>query len=318
MAKDSEGHFGPPDLDSLHKKFFKKNTTEGGACLTGHEGNFKNFNKKSTCNYRYQAYEQADSHGDIKKCLHSYEDSLSGWKRRKKPNPTEIQTSAYDTKSGGKNPAYYCATLPFPENGDWHIGGPSRDITRKTFKGTTTKIPKGKNFSSDTWPYWNNAHHLIPKGTLKLAIMKESSDVSTLIQRALMSAQYNINHKKNMLLMPQDREVAEILNLPRHIQLKDDDEPDLDAMCTNHPVYNEMVVVMRNGLESIIAGYVEICNQAIEEAQPHEIPDPELDKTKLEKLSEKLLKIILGWSGGSSLDALAKRENNKKRKHGGS
>jgi len=51
-------------------------------------------------------------------------------------------------------------------------------------------------------------------------LYKEPSPVDELIQTALLKAKYNVNHKLNMLFIPQDREVAELLNLPRHIQLK--------------------------------------------------------------------------------------------------
>ncbi|WP_020405096.1 AHH domain-containing protein [Hahella ganghwensis] len=298
MAKNS-GHFGDKSLGSIHKEHATADTTEGGACLTGHKSSFTNFNGKHTCNYRYQCYEQAKSHADIKKCLHSYRDRL----------PTEPKpTSVYPTKSGSHYPARYCTMLEVPEPGDWDIGGPERDIERDTIAGKTITIKEGYNFTTDTWPYWNNAHHLIPKGTLSSAITNEGLPVSNVMQKALLTAQYNINHKKNMLFLPMDKEVGKILDVPRHLILREDDEPDLDAMCQAHPVYDEMVKEMDKGLEKILKGYRKICNKAVSDNDDeHVIPDAKLDKAKLEKLSETLLETILDWEGGRSLDGHAKK-----------
>lgn len=321
MAEKS-GHFGSQALDDLHRPV--KNSTEDGACLAGHQGNFNRFRNKVSCNYRYQAYEQAKAEARIKERLHHYKMVVIN---------ADLKTSAYDTEAGGKAPAHYCAALPPPEDGDWDIDGPNRDILRTTFRvddkgvAKSLKVPKKQNFTQDTWPYWNNAHHLIPKGTLKAEILKEHAPVDELIQQALLSAHYNVNHKVNMLFLPQDREVAQVLSLPRHIQLKDDDAPDLEAMCTDHPVYNQMVREMDAGLKSIISSYRSICDNAVKEVEgTHDVPNAKLDKAKLEQLSRDLLDILLQWGGvmnaalsgskrkGRSLDALAQKSVRKQLK----
>jgi hypothetical protein len=293
-----EGHFGPASLDSLHTKH-RQSGTEGGACLTGHDPSFSKHNNQVTCNYRFQAWKQAQAHGGIESALHSYS---------KITISSTIKTSAWK-----KNKPEYCGRLPKPRPGDWDITGPTAGpVTRTTFAGKKVTIPAGMNFTQELWPYWNNAHHLIPKGTLKAKITEQSARVSTLIQKALLTAQYNINHKTNMLLMPQDKRVAEILGLPRHIQLRDKDAPGLAPICGNHPVWNDMTCTIRSGLTSIVNGYKKICDDAIDAVKgTHKVPKPSLDKTKLEKLSERLLKLILGAQAaghideGQSLDALA-------------
>ncbi|MCY1016936.1 AHH domain-containing protein [Pyxidicoccus sp. MSG2] len=297
-SKDS-GHFGDAKLDTLHD--IQKNTTEGGACLTGHSADFKDFKNKVSCNYRYQGHEQADSNGDIKSRLHSYNDNLP--ERR-------IETSAYQAKKGGMTPDRYCAHLAIPEPGDWDVRGPLKSVRRRTFDKSKVRIPAGYNFTQDTWPYWNNAHHLIPKGTLEKKILEQEYKVSNIMQKALLKAKYNVNHKRNMLMIPQDREVAALLNLPRHIQLKDDDAPSLAASCTDHPIYSAMVKEVEMGLNKIIDDYKSICDGAKPKpGEEHEIPDVDLDKSKLEDLSELLLQMHLNWGKpggtGPSLDKKA-------------
>ncbi|WP_395832497.1 AHH domain-containing protein [Archangium violaceum] len=312
---DNKGHYGSAELDELHTSV--NSSTENGACLTGHLSDFKNFRNRQSCNYRYQAYEQAKNEPRIKERLHSYKTVTIS-------NP--LNTSAREAESGKMAPAYYCATLPIPQDGDWDIDGPKRDILRKTFEDKTVKIRRGRNFTQDTWPYWHNAHHLIPKGTLKDEILKEPSPVNELIQVALLKAKYNVNHKLNMLFIPQDQEVAELLNLPRHIQRKDGDAPDVPANYGNHPLYNKMVREIKKGLDTIITDYRSICEKAITAVEEeHDIPNPSLDKKKLEELSETLLQMLLGWGAGAagksnrsqgrSLDARAKEhlEQNAKR-----
>jgi len=293
-----EGHFGPAALDNLHEQH-RQNGTEGGACLTGHQGSFSKHGGKVTCNYRYQAWEQAQAHGGIKSALHSY--------------PTATISSPIKTSGWRSMKPEYCGSLAKPRPGDWDITGPTAGpIQRRTFFLTKVVVPVGMNFTQDLWPYWNNAHHLIPKGTLKARINAQSAKVSTLIQKALLTAQYNINHKINMLLMPQDKRVADILGLPRHIQLRDNDAPGLAPVCGNHPIWNDMACTIKGGLNDIIANYKQICDDAIDQVKgTHKVPKPTLDKKKLEDLSTTLLNMILGAKGagliseGESLDFLA-------------
>jgi hypothetical protein len=64
---------------------------------------------------------------------------------------------------------------------------------------------------------------------------------------------------------------------------------------------------VQTGLTKIIDDYKKICEAAVKE-KPHETPIPDLDKTKLERLSGELRRwvIIEGiGSPGTSLDELA-------------
>ncbi|WP_086930710.1 AHH domain-containing protein [Agarilytica rhodophyticola] len=285
------------DEDSKH---VSKEGTEGGACLTGHDkATHQNFGRKHTCNFRYQGVEQARDNKDIKKYLHSYNKLLAHIADE------GVTTSVYPTSSGGMFPAYYCTKIPKPRKGDWDVDGPTQgDIERKNTKGKKATVKQGKNFTKATWPYWNQAHHLITKSTFKNAITSEPADVAQFIEKGLLEAKYNINHKRNMLMMPMDKEVGEILDMPRHIQLMEGDAPELKAECQNHPVYNKMVDEIDDGLEDIIVNYRDIIENATEEEC--KAPDFKLDKTRLEDLSDMLLEMILKSEGGRSLDKIAK------------
>jgi hypothetical protein len=295
MADDGDGqkgHYGRKGLNKLHDKV---NGVDNGACLTGHQANFKDHKPKVSCNYRYQGYEHANTNGSIKRRLHSYTT-----RRQKK-----VETSA-PTGKNGRYPARYCTDIAPPRKRDWHLDGPDSDIKRGSFANAPVTVKAGKNFTQDTWPYWNNAHHLIPKGTLKARILQEDVKVSNLIQQCLLEAKYNINFKINMLLLPQDREVAKILNIPRHLQLTHPDGS-VKIEVANHPVYNQLALEVDDGLNDIIKSYATTCKNALKKvAGTHNKPNAKLDKTKLEDLSDVLLKMILRWKGPLSLDAKAK------------
>lgn len=294
MSTEQKGHYGTKKLNKLHKKVAK---TEDGACLTGHHASYAKKKGEHSCNYRYQAYRHSDENAAIKNRLHRYKTTLTA----------RIKTSA-PTGSNGRFPSHYCSELEPPGPGDWHIGGPTTaPIKRKNFKRRAVTVPKTMNFTQDTWPYWNNAHHIIPKGTLKARITEEDAVVSNLIQQCLLEVPYNINHKINMVLMPQDLEVANILGVPRHLQLAHKDGG-VKVAIGNHPEYNKMVLEAERGLNSIVKDYAKICKDAIKKAKrtTHKIPKAQLSKKKLENLSKRLLKgILTPTKAGISLDAKA-------------
>jgi len=265
--------------------------TEGGACLVGHEGDYINKKNAYSCNYRYQAVERAKSHKEIKKYLHSYNDVID---QIAVQYPDNIPTLARDCEKG-IFPAGYSMKIPVPQKHDWDIEGPPKDLQRSYGE----KIIAKHNFTRQIWPYWNNAHHLIPKGILKKNIVAD--EIGPLMEKGLLTEKYNINHGINMLFMPMDLEVGKILDMPRHIQAKAGDDKRVKASCTSHPVYDKMVEEIDNGLKEIIKGY----RKAIGNVENCTTPDFKLDKKKLESLSERLLDMILKWEGGRSLDSLA-------------
>lgn len=263
----------------------------GGSCLWGH--NAKHQENKS-CAYRWQAHLHAIATKDI-------------YHRYKSVTFEKFDTSAYPTKKGGMYPAHYIGTLAVPKDGDWDVTGPPRDVKRKNFAGDTVTIPKGENFHKDTWPYWNNAHHLIPKGTLVSKIDDETAStpaIGTFVKKALLVAKYNVNEKVNMMFLPQDKEVARILRIPRHLTLMHTDGPKKLPECFDHALYNLFVAAK---LKAIIGTYKKAFADAKKKNEKHPEKAGNLDKTKLEKLSKQLFDLIKGAvpprakSTGSSL-----------------
>jgi len=291
-----KGHFGDESLDILHVPVDTLGKDDAG-CLTGHLASFRDFGNKKSCNYRWQCYEENKVNKKISLRLHTYEKRFPAARVR-----TDLTIS---------NPKdwliQYCFFVTKPQFGDWHIGGPYRDIRRSTFRGSRPTIKEGENFTRALWPYYNNAHHIIPKGTLRRMIAEldnEQSGLSDIVQQALLKVKYNVNHGLNLIFLPMDKRIGSILRLPRHLERR---------ALKSHPVYDDYVAARlavedeeTKTLSKIMNEYADLAKNAQTESQdPHEIPDAELSKAQLEELSGTLLTLILAWGAagtGASLD----------------
>ena len=275
-------HHKQADYAALHKDIQGK--TSGGQCLWGHRGGYVKF----SCCYRWQAHEIARFSGDMKSKLENYAHVTA-----------QVDTSAYQADSGDMYPGHYVSKLDPPQQGDWDIEGPLRDIQRGQFKSTKkVNIPKGKNFTKDTWPWWNNAHHLIPKGTLVRMIedaAKSDSKIGVLCKQSLLASGYNVNDKGNMMFLPMDAEIGALLSLPRHLGLQ------TSADKFDHKDYNATV---EKKLTAIIDEYVQACKDA-NQGKPHPTVKAALNRKKLENLSHKLFMKIRDFKGGEAIDRMS-------------
>jgi hypothetical protein len=285
------------DFKTVHQEVSK---LDAGACLWGHRGGHTD----SSCCYRTQAHKRAEDHPQI---YHRYRTRRSGLPK------APIKTLAYKTSSAkAMFPAHYVSALDPPQNGDWDVNGPNRDIKRKRFKKGTLEmtadspvtIPEGKNFYKDTWPYWNNAHHIIPKGTLVEKINMEcgkEATIAKIIKQALMVAMYNVNYQINMMFLPQDREVAEILSMPRHLTLMEADGPSGTPEATDHKGYNDTIALE---LKTIIDDYKSKADKVKNKEHPE--LKAKLHKTQLEKLSHTLYRRIVAFGSGKEKKSAGK------------
>jgi hypothetical protein len=225
---------------------------ENGGCLTGHEGTFK---PNRSCSYRWQAVERSRTH---RKPIYNLDFTDADVQRvinQRDPNarvgPGLLMTSAYyskDKKTGQKfvTPLGYATRLKIPKDfRDWWI-------------------EKGTNFQGFIVPWWNNAHHLIPKGILNKGIddgARDNPRVRDVVVCSLIEARYNINHHRNVVLLPMDKEVAVMYRLPRHLVLEDETEiQETGSPVFNHQSYNATV---SQRLRGIIRSYKRACDDAV-------------------------------------------------------
>jgi hypothetical protein len=249
------------DLADLKDKH--KSGSAGEACLNRHVGYYAESN---TCSYRGQAYKQATS-----------DSQLYNWPRYEplSKRTSNIQTAA--RSEGGKTiPDWYKTELAPPKQGSWDVG-------------------KHGNFQDKCYtPYWHEAHHIVPNSTLRGAIaavgtgMADPSGMVLAVRGGLLDEGYNLNNKKNMIILPMDREVGLTIGLPKHRKTQDH---------RSHSAYSKYV---KQQLDEIL-GKIRAASKE------HKKPDYKGCKEDLEALSAHLYKAIV--QAGEAMKNAAKSED---------
>ncbi|RYZ39806.1 MAG: hypothetical protein EOO71_18580 [Myxococcaceae bacterium] len=198
--------------------------TENGKCIW--RGLHKH--KIHSCSYRYQAVQRAGE-DDAVYNWPAYKDASARGEKIK----TRLKTNDAGEPAGNVwYLKYYKLELDAPKESEWDL--------------------KGKNFRGPLKPYWNNAHHLLPVGMFKESLIKVSSemaktrrdenkqlltvdgDICKILEMSLLEKSYNINHKLNMLILPMDDSVSDILRLPKHGGADSNFHGQYDALAKSH------------------------------------------------------------------------------------
>lgn len=244
------------DLKDKHQKV-------GEACLNRHVGYYAESN---TCSYRGQAHKKAAS-----------DSQLYDWPRYE---PLSKRTSGIQTAArseGGKTiPDWYKTELTPPKQGDWDVA-------------------KAGNFKDKCYtPYWHEAHHIVPNSTLRAAIaavgtgMTDPSGMVLAVRGGLLDEGYNLNNKKNMIILPMDREVGLTIGLPKHRKTQD---------YRSHSAYSKYV---GQRLDKIL-GKVRTASKE------HKAPDYKACKEAIETLAGQLYKAII--AAGEAMKKAATSED---------
>ena len=166
-------------------------------------------------------------------------------------------TGAFRTRAGNIFPPGHRVLEPRPKEGEWNVG-------------------VNKNFSHYLKPYWHNAHHLVPNGTLKRSIDAagaENARIRDLIRIGLLMGEYNLNDKKNMMILPMGAEVADAMKLPRHLH------GDAGVTRFSHPDYDAKVLTM---LKPVTDQYAALVSK---KAEDHKEPPTKLAKDQIVSIS---------------------------------
>ena len=271
-------HIPSGELKDLHVPL--KGETEGGACLSGHSSKYAD---ASSCTYRWQALqpvarERHSVYGRMPKVSAADQRAFA----KEGISKGFLPTSRYLSQAGEPVPFEYAFQVALPRHpDDWRVGGPTRTDSTDA---VGNRIPPGKNFTQDKWPYWNNAHHIIPKALLNRLIDKiEDPECRDLVRVGLLRAKYNVNHWINVVILPMDMQVARHLSLPRHLALEDETAVFEPHPKFDHAAYSEKV---KKRLATIIATYKAAVQQAINEERCNAWSVVKLSKRQLEQLSK--------------------------------
>jgi hypothetical protein len=278
-------HITPGAPEDLHKPV--DGDTEGGACLSGHSSEHSD---RTSCTYRWQALHPAagERHPVYARLPKVSASAQRAFAKAGVPKGF-LPTSRYVSKRGNPVPLNYAFQIALPEHqDDWRVGGP----TRPNFISASGKpIPPGANFTKNTWPYWNNAHHIIPKGLLNRLINKITDpECRDLVRTGLLRAKYNVNHWINVVILPMDFEVARHLSLPRHLALEDETAVFEPNPKFDHKAYARKV---KRLLEKIMDGYRSAVAAAVAGKDCSSGRTVSLSKDRLEEVSRLCYALIV-------------------------
>jgi hypothetical protein len=232
---------------------------EGGRCLNRHEAAWK----EHSCSHRWQGYKhaEADSH------LYNY----PAYKRLVESG-RPVRTDAlkdFASSAGTFFPIFpenYKFVLNAPKKGEWDVG-------------------TGRNFKWDSrTPYLHNAHHVVTNSQLRSAIEKSEDKFpgfTLVVRKGLLRADYNLNHRDNVVILPMDSKVAGALNLPRHL---------ITVLHRDHYVYSKHVGMELKSIMQTYEGQLE--DYLKNKDKEHIKMNHKLCKDAIVSLSKQLYKLI--------------------------
>jgi hypothetical protein len=104
----------------------------------------------------------------------------------------------------------------------WQAVHRAQHEDRKVYRKVVVKGSVPFKNASSPWP--NEAHHLIPKAQLVNVICSIATGaedkVDLRIMQHLLENYYNINHHRNMMVLPQQADMATRIGLPTHPAFK--------------------------------------------------------------------------------------------------
>ena len=205
----------------------------GGKCLAKH---LPNYEVSKSCSHRWQAFEKAVT----REAMYTLTDeqvrglgegrwSLLFRGGRKVVN--RLLTAGQSAALSADNKGMYVHEVDKPAKGDWDVDRGNR------------------NFKWDcNTPYYHEAHHVIPDATLRTALLEVfDAELALLVVSEMLNAPYSVHHQDNMLILPMDQRVGELLQLPIHRETK---------QCS-HTVYDTyvrrlLIRALRGALEQIM------------------------------------------------------------------
>ncbi|WP_158501651.1 AHH domain-containing protein [Vitiosangium sp. GDMCC 1.1324] len=227
-----------------------KHFSEGGkGCLNRHQP----FKENDPCSHQWQGYQRALS-----------DKGLYNW-----PAYQSLSVEVRKKRHFFMETFWFIAqkTHP-PKQGEWDL-----EYEFKNRKKTTMK-----NFRTNaSTPYWHEAHHIVPNSELRNAIRyvgeghKLAGTIILMVRGGLMGEGYNLNDKRNMIILPMDKKVSLALGLPRHRKTR---------TTRSHKGYSKHVLALLKDVFNPLKEKVEECKG--------KLPKYKKCRKRIEKISKDL------------------------------
>lgn len=270
------------ELHILDSKFLDLHLSPGKTCRRGclnrHEWRYK---ENDPCSHRWQAYEHAKDYS------HWYNAPAYQELVKEDNGPKTFRTTVWGNKKKSRD-------RPIGNNWDLDQECLAWDNEKKK------KVPTKNFMVKSSVPYYHNAHHIIPNGILNgciFEVTKDDDEAYLILRIALLEAEYNLNDKNNMIILPMCKRIASVLGLPRHIA-GIEGTSDGKHYNRSHPQYSQKV---EDKVKEVLSPMIEkIDKKACED------PQLKIKKTKLERISDEILMRLRMWQSvvksGASLD----------------
>ncbi|OUS25278.1 hypothetical protein A9Q99_22055 [Gammaproteobacteria bacterium 45_16_T64] len=99
----------------------------------------------------------------------------------------------------------------------WTIDHQIKDVDISHADSSKTFLPRPQGGPGAWFPYHHNAHHIIPQGAFKNFVILADGETSPAQRmKVVLASKWNINDEVNMVILPQELQVAEIAKLPAH------------------------------------------------------------------------------------------------------
>lgn len=144
-----------------------------------------------------------------------------------------------------------------------------------------------QNFLSGmTHPYLHNWHHMIPNGVLNEELYDEE-EYGNRFLKLLMAGKYNINHGRNIILLPKEKWIGETIKLPVHCPGKD----------RSHRQYSNFVRPQLGKIKKKLKDLLE--NKTIHEVNQENVGNV---AEEVHRISDELLELLRSFEPGSSIN----------------
>ncbi|NTX02423.1 AHH domain-containing protein [Myxococcus sp. CA040A] len=177
----------------------------GGKCIAKHSPPYK---ENCSCSHRWQAFKQALKAENASRYNvpeeHVSSQGNGRWSLLFRGGAKAVARLAKRGETAAlssENKGMYQHEVQKPQQGDWDISE-----SKYNFKYDCNK------------PYYHEAHHVVPDATLRTVMVKvfPKPELAVLVATEMLDAPYNVHHMDNMIILPMDERVGDLLQLPIH------------------------------------------------------------------------------------------------------
>lgn len=183
--------------------------TEGGKCLYKHpplEKSKAGYVPNNSCSHRWQALKQALANKGLYAPKKEIPRDSKTWELLFRGGSAQKISKIPGARPSIVNRSLYFLEVPHPKEEEWEVSE-----TNANFK-----------WDCNT-PYYHEAHHVVPDAMLRQLIWElygpregGSLELALFVIEGLLEVPYNVNHMRNMLILPMDDRVGDLIMLPIH------------------------------------------------------------------------------------------------------